>query len=56
MLLLLKEDMEAPKDTISYKQKKKKKIFFFFVNDSRFLAFKTFFPFSFRWPTCWARG
>ena len=28
MLLLLKEDMEAPKDTISYKQKKKKKIFF----------------------------
>lgn len=27
MLLLLKEDMEAPKDTISYKQKKK----FFFL-------------------------
>lgn len=53
MPLLLKEDMEAPKDAILYKQTK---FFFFFGKNSRFLAFKTYSPFSFRWPTCWARG
>ena len=41
MPLLLKEDMKAPKDTISYKQTKKN---FFFGKNSRFLAFKTFPP------------